>query len=105
MPLLPLAKLLDATEQTADGDEGPKHTASDAHKTIVIRVNGSHAGITVREIVDVAQQQGPMRLTNEPGHLIRGSAVIEGKVTDILDIDSVLNSFGIAKTSFTGADA
>lgn len=99
MPLLPLAKLLGDSESHAETNSGQEHTDTVPYKTIVIKVNDSYAGITVREIVDVAQQDGPMRLTNKPGHLIRGSAVIEGKVTDVLDIASVLVNFGITETS------
>ena len=95
MPLLPLANLLDQTGHVAGTDDGRPGPAGESSKTIVIKVNDGHAGITVGEIVDVAEQQGPMRLTNKPGQLIGGSAVIEGKVTDILDIGSVLNRFGI----------
>lgn len=102
MPLLPLSKMLG---EPADKFEGEPLSASapyGAVKAIVINVNGNHTAITVDEIVDVAEQQGPMRLTNKPGNLIRGAAVIEGKVTDVLDLASVLESGGVRFSSDVG---
>ena len=46
-------------------------------------------------ILDVAHQLGPIQLSNHPGHSIRGSAVIEGKVTDVIDVPGVIRSAGI----------
>ncbi|MCP4941521.1 MAG: histidine kinase [Planctomycetaceae bacterium] len=94
MPLLPLSQLLGETPQPIGTNDNVIASEVKAVKAIVINVEGSHTAIAVREIVDVAEQQGPMRLTNKPGSLIRGAAVIEGKVTDVLDLQSVLHSSG-----------
>ncbi len=94
MPLLPLSQLLGETPQPIGTNDNVIASEVKAVKAIVINVDGSHTAIAVREIVDVAEQQGPMRLTNKPGSLIRGAAVIEGKVTDVLDLQSVLHSSG-----------
>ena len=94
MPLLPLAQLLGETPQSIGTNDNVIASGVKTVKAIVINVDGSHTAIAVREIVDVAEQQGPMRLTNRPGSLIRGAAVIEGKVTDVLDLQSVLHSSG-----------
>jgi len=94
MPLLPLSQLLGESPHHIGTNDNVLASDVKAVKAIVINVDGSHTAIAVREIVDVAQQQGPMRLTNKPGSLIRGAAVIEGKVTDVLDLQSVLHSSG-----------
>ena len=94
MPLLPLSQLLGESPHHIGTNDNVLASDVKAVKAIVINVDGSHTAIAVREIVDVAEQQGPMRLTNKPGSLIRGAAVIEGKVTDVLDLQSVLHSSG-----------
>jgi two-component system chemotaxis sensor kinase CheA len=103
MPLIPLAELLGETI-APEGDVSLKPMPSDsALKAIVINVDGNPTAIAVREIVDVAEQAGPMRLTQKPGNLIRGAAVIEGKVTDVLDIGPVLQRCGFDAQPPTGA--
>ncbi|MGI9442597.1 MAG: chemotaxis protein CheW [Rubripirellula sp.] len=94
MPLLPLSQLLGETPQPIGTNDNVIASKVKTVKAIVINVDGSYTAIAVREIVDVAERQGPMRLTNKPGSLIRGAAVIEGKVTDVLDLQSVLHSSG-----------
>lgn len=103
MPLLPLADLLGEPEQKLSETDTRVGGGDETIKAIVINFNGNHAGITVREIVDVADQQGPMRMTNAPENPIRGSAVIEGKVTDVLDIGSILKKYGIDEATDIGA--
>ena len=103
MPLLPLADLLGEPEQKLSETDTHVGGEDETIKAIVINFNGNQAGITVREIVDVADQQGPMRMTNAPENPIRGSAVIEGKVTDVLDIGSILKRYGIDEATNIGA--
>ena len=102
MPLLPLSQLLGEASQVAATADSTVASESNAVKAIVINVNGTHTAIAVREIVDVAEQQDPMRLTHKPGSLIRGAAVIEGKVTDVLDLESVLQRSGFDQHSQVG---
>ncbi len=103
MPLLPLSQLLGETKQNVGANNNVSVSEAKAVKAIVINAHGSHTAIAVREIVDVAEQQGPMRVTNKPGSMIRGAAVIEGKVTDVLDLQSVLHSSGFDKHAQIGA--
>ena len=103
MPLLPLADLLGEPEQKLSETDTHVGGEDETIKAIVFNFNGNQAGITVREIVDVADQQGPMRMTNAPENPIRGSAVIEGKVTDVLDIGSILKRYGIDEATNIGA--
>jgi two-component system chemotaxis sensor kinase CheA len=99
MPLLPLSKLLEEQPQPNGPLDQSNVSEGQAVKAIVINVDGSHTAITVPEIVDVAEQNGPMRLTNKPGSLIRGAAVIEGKLTDVIDLQSVLQTSGFEQDS------
>ena len=105
MPVLPLSQLLGEDTLETEHVRRPDLAELEAVKAIVINVNGNFAAIAVREIVDVAEQQGPMRVTNKPGSLIRGAAVIEGKVTEVLDLQSVLQSSGIDQHSEMGASS
>ncbi|MGB1708363.1 MAG: chemotaxis protein CheW, partial [Rubripirellula sp.] len=105
MPVLPLSQLLGEDTLETEHLRRPDAAELQAVKAIVINVNGNFAAIAVREIVDVAEQEGPMRVTNKPGSLIRGAAVIEGKVTEVLDLQSVLQSSGIEQHSETGASS
>ena len=103
MPLLQLSQLLGDAPSVQELTDNRLSAKGNAVKAIVINANGNHTAITVREIVDVAEQKGPMRLTNKPGSLIRGAAVIEGKMTDVLDLDSVLQRTGLDLHSKMGA--
>jgi two-component system chemotaxis sensor kinase CheA len=61
---------------------------SDKLKVIVIHDDGRRVGLVVDEIVDIVEESiGVMRSSSEPGLL--GSAVIAGKITDLVDILSV----------------
>lgn len=103
MPLLQLSQLLGDAPSVQELTDNHLSAKGNAVKAIVINANGNHTAITVREIVDVAEQKGPMRLTNKAGSLIRGAAVIEGKMTDVLDLDSVLQRTGLDLHSKMGA--
>ncbi len=94
MPLLPLSRLLSEATPN-DHKPHPTHlTDGQQVKAIVIDTNGCRTAIAVREIVDVAAQQGPMRFTNSPGSVISGAAMLDGKVTDVLDLAAVLQRSG-----------
>ena len=105
MPLMPLSQLFDI-EDTTEGYK-PNHQLTKkgdtAVKAIVINVNGSHTAIAVHEIVDVAEQEGPLRMTSTPGSLIRGATVVHGRVTDVLDVQAVLQHSGFRQHSHTTA--
>ena len=103
MPLLPLSTLLEQSAGNPQPVDSDSDFASKAVKAIVINTNDSRTAIAVHEIIDVAEQQGPLRLSNEPEGLVRGAAVIDGKVRDVLDVESVLHRCGIDLNSPIGA--
>ncbi|MCH1438857.1 MAG: chemotaxis protein CheW, partial [Rubripirellula sp.] len=102
-PLLPLSTLLEQSAGNPQPVDSDSDFASKAVKAIVINTNDSRTAIAVHEIIDVAEQQGPLRLSNEPEGLVRGAAVIDGKVRDVLDVESVLHRCGIHLNSPIGA--
>ena len=63
----------------------------DSFQMVVIAHQGRQVGIVVDQIVDIVDVHlGPQTTSDRPG--ILGSVVVQGKVTDLLDIESVLNA-------------
>ena len=104
MPLLPLSEILGEPGRDRFLPNDNTTFPDEAVKAIVVSVNGAHTALAVRDIVDVAAQEGTMRVTNNPASLVRGAAVINGKVTDVLDLQSVLHSSGLHDHSLIGTE-
>ena len=84
LPVVRLSSIL-ATCGYQSSDEG------DSFQMVVIAHNGRHLGIVVDQIVDIVDVNlGTKAASNRAG--ILGSAVVQDKVTDILDIESVLKT-------------
>ena len=94
MPLIELANVL-ADSPPTDSVSLQNAERDNSIKAVVISENGHNAAIAVENILDVAHQNGPMHMTNHPGHSIKGSAVIEGKVTDIINVSSLVRNAGL----------
>jgi len=94
MPLIELANVL-ADSPPTDSVSLQNAERDNSIKAVVITENGHNAAIAVENILDVAHQHGPMHMTNHPGHSIKGSAVIEGKVTDIINVSSLIRNAGL----------
>jgi two-component system, chemotaxis family, sensor kinase CheA len=95
MPLIELADVLAEPSPVPGEASGTESTVSEFIKAVVIRKNGHSAAIAVEDILDVGQQMGPIQMMNQPGNPIRGSIVIEGKVTDVLDVPSLVRIAGV----------
>jgi two-component system chemotaxis sensor kinase CheA len=95
MPLIELANVLADSPQPTNSVSLLNAERANSIKAVVISENGHNAAIAVENILDVAHQDGPMQMTNHPGNSIRGSAVIEGKVTDIINVSSLIRNAGL----------
>ena len=101
MPLMPLSAFLG--EPAQEGVTGQSLVLDEgiAVKALVININGSHTAFVVHEILDIAEQEGPIRMANRPENNICGTTVIHGKITDVLDLQSVLRRSGFPQDSYS----
>ena len=83
MPLVRLAKLLDFGEQVTD--EG------DTMQVVVYTENGHSVGLVVDNILDIVEERLTVQSKSSQGGLL-GSAVVHGKVTDLLDVQALVRS-------------
>jgi len=82
MPLVRLSEVLDS----GSGAEG-----KDTIKVVVYREHGKSVGLVVEQIADIVEERITVRSDHHGGHLL-GTAVVQGKVTDILDVRGVIES-------------
>ena len=84
LPLLPLASHLDRSDSTATSGQDPVQ--------VVVFADGErHIGLLVDQIIDIVEGTITVKKTSDrPGLL--GSAVVGQKVTDFLDLHSVIES-------------
>ena len=101
MPLLPLSAFLGEPAQEGVTDQSLVLDEGIAVKALVVNINGSHTAFAVHEILDVAEQEGPIRMANRPENNICGTTVIHGKITDVLDLQSVLQRSGFPQDSYS----
>ena len=84
LPVVRISSILTACGYESR-DEG------DSFQMVVIAHNSRQVGIVVDQIVDIVDVNlGPQTSSDRPG--ILGSVVVQEKVTDLLDIESVLNA-------------
>ena len=84
LPVIRLSSVLAACGYSSN-DEG------ESFQMVVIAHQGRQVGIVVDHIVDIVDVElGPQSKSDRPG--ILGSTVVQEKVTDILDIDTVLST-------------
>ena len=77
-------------------------TAAEMLQVIVYTEKGRHIGLVVDEIVDIVEQQiQPEQCGRHAG--VRNSAVIQQRVTDILDLDAVIAQSGFRPALATAA--
>jgi two-component system chemotaxis sensor kinase CheA len=90
LPLVSLAGLLGEP----GGEEAPGGTeaAGEVVRVIVVDSGGRTLGLAVEEIVEILRE--PVTLSDSPRAGVRGSAVIRGHATDLLDLDSLLAGAG-----------
>jgi two-component system chemotaxis sensor kinase CheA len=86
LPLLPLSNLL--------GGHAPERRPEDPLQVVVYSANGSSVGLVVDEIVDIIEDSFVIHRARSRG-ILAGSAVIQEKVTDILDIPGAISAAGL----------
>lgn len=83
MPLVRLRDVLDGVSPSSDDPE--------MLQVVVYSHNGQSVGLVVDTILDIVQTQATVQKRND-GSAVLGSAVIQGKVTDILHIQRLVAS-------------
>jgi two-component system chemotaxis sensor kinase CheA len=89
LPLVSLAGLL--------GEPAGAEAAGEVVRVIVVDSGGRTLGLAVEEIVEILRE--PVTLSDSPRAGVRGSAVIRGHATDLLDLDSLLAGSGTATSA------
>ena len=84
MPLMRLSKLLDFGEQVTD--EVP------TLQVVVYTENGRSVGLVVDNILDIVEEALAVQRKSEQDGLL-GSAVVGGKVTDLLNVQGLVRAF------------
>jgi two-component system, chemotaxis family, sensor kinase CheA len=88
MPLVDVVKALGSSA----GDAG----AASSRRVVVYALEGRNYGLVVENIVDILECEVKLhRTANQPG--ILGSAVVEKRVTDFLDVAAIVASSGVAE--------
>ena len=82
--ILPLVRLADAL-----GVGGYSMDVPEQLDVVVNRVDGRMVGIVVGSILDIVEQDVDLR-DGDAGRSVLGSAIIQGRVTDVVDIDAVV---------------
>lgn len=90
LPLVSLGGLLG--EPGFDAAPGGAEAAGEYVCVIVVESGGRTLGLAVEEIVEILRE--PVTLSDSPRVGVRGSAVIRGRATDLLDLDSLLAGAG-----------
>lgn len=86
LPLLPLTSLLGGTT--------PERRPEEPLQVVVYTDHGSSVGLVVDEIVDIIEDSFVIHRARSRG-ILAGSAVIQEKVTDILDIPGAIAAAGL----------
>jgi two-component system chemotaxis sensor kinase CheA len=83
MPLVRLSQILGGGE--ADKD------SKDVVEVVVYSEQGKSVGLVVDQIIDIVEERIAVKSDRHGDHLL-GTAVVQGKVTDILDVRGVIES-------------
>jgi two-component system, chemotaxis family, sensor kinase CheA len=83
MPLVRLSQVLDAS---GDGEE-----SKETIEVVVYSEKGKSVGLVVDQITDIVEERMAVNSDGCRNHLL-GTAVVQGKVTDILDVRGVIES-------------
>jgi two-component system chemotaxis sensor kinase CheA len=89
--LLPIVRLAEVLGESGGG-EADTGEADAATVPVVVYADGSHqVGLVASEILDIVEEVLEVRHVGEDAGL-QGSAVVQGRVTDLLDVQSVIRS-------------
>jgi len=73
------------------GGTGCSEESKDTIDVVVYREQGKSVGLVVEQITDIVEERITVRSDRHGGHLL-GTAVVQGKVTDILDVRGAIES-------------
>jgi two-component system chemotaxis sensor kinase CheA len=85
MPLIRVSTLLNRPSAQKDAERV---------QVIVFAQGGNYIGLIVDEIVDIVEQQISLERCGQPMG-VSGSAVIQQRVTDVLDLDMIIAGTGM----------
>jgi two-component system chemotaxis sensor kinase CheA len=88
MPLIPLAQVLN---RESGGSEEERETV----QVVVYRDRGRSVGLVVDRIVDIVEDRVAITRDKRKRGIL-GSAVVQGRVTDILDVSGIMESAGLS---------
>jgi chemotaxis protein histidine kinase CheA len=83
MPLVQLSQVL--------GGDGCGEESKETIEVVVYSERGKSVGLVVDQIIDIVEERITVKSDHQGGHLV-GTAVVQGKVTDILDVRGVIES-------------
>ena len=89
--IMPLVRLAQVLGTSGDGEENGK----DHLQVVVYRDDGRSVGLVVEQIADIVEEKLEVKSSNRAGHFV-GSAVVQGKVTDLLDVRRVIDSLDLS---------
>ena len=84
--IMPLVRLSDVL-----GGGGWEGETKDTLEVVVYREQGKSVGLVVEKITDIVEERITVKSDQRGNHLL-GTAVVQGKVTDILDVRGVIES-------------
>jgi two-component system chemotaxis sensor kinase CheA len=88
MPLIPLSQVLNGGSLASEENR-------ETVQVVVYRERGQSVGLVVDRIVDIVEDRVAIT-RDQRGRGILGSAVVQGRVTDILDVSGIIESAGLS---------
>lgn len=95
--ILPLIRVEDVIGGLAESSDDV--TQPEVHSVVIYRSSGRTVGLIVRRVIDIAEEPERIRPADEPG-LVVGTLVSLGSVTDLIDVDRLIEKAGLS-TSVT----
>jgi two-component system chemotaxis sensor kinase CheA len=102
--ILPLIRLDDTLPERRArprydlGDGDGHEAAADLLPVVVVRAEGGRrVGLVVAHILDIVEQPLALEPAGRPG--VAGTAVVEGRVTEVIDLPAILTMAGLDKRS------
>jgi len=94
LPLIPIAQIVpERRQQPRSAPETVASAEGSKVQVVVYSAQGKSVGLVVDRILDIVEEQLTVKSrSGRPGTL--GSAVIQGKVTELIDVDSVMRATG-----------
>lgn len=90
--LLPLVSLAGLLGVAAEGDSFQERAGQETVRVVVVEREGRAIGLAVEEILEILEEPVVSEDSSRAG--VRGSAVIRGHATDLLDLDALLAARG-----------